>query len=190
MDGVPFTRGYPNRSMAKQARGRGRYRYRCRRDAGGDWDMENRVVQPCCYGAERTRQCGLSGAERAGCQPGQGSIPISIGRIGRIGAIGWRRRMKERAFSDGLWLGMARWDWEGWGNCVGVFWGSLVLAVGLMRGVSRRGRRRSQGGAAGGGAAGAVFFGVALPGWRGGGIGRGGAIVRLFFGGGWCWQWG
>ena len=33
------------------------------------------------------------------------------------------------------------------------FWGWLVLAVGLMRGVSRRGRRRSQGGAAGGGPA-------------------------------------
>jgi hypothetical protein len=32
--------------------------------------------------------------------------------------------MKERAFSDGLLLGMARWNWRGWGNCGAVFWGN------------------------------------------------------------------
>ncbi|MGI6301265.1 MAG: hypothetical protein ACOX52_09445 [Verrucomicrobiota bacterium] len=55
-DGEDSRRGAQRRGMTKQDRGRGRYRYRNRMEAGSDWAMRNRVVQPCCDGAERTRQ--------------------------------------------------------------------------------------------------------------------------------------
>ena len=42
--------------------------------------------------------------------------------------------MKERAFSDGLLLGMARWDWRWWGNCGGVFWGVVGVGNGVDAG--------------------------------------------------------
>ena len=79
-------RGRPKRSMATQARPR------YRKDAGWDSDTRNRVAQPYCSGADNTRRRGLSGAQRAMCQPEQDSISISIsttiGLIGLIGLIG------------------------------------------------------------------------------------------------------
>ena len=54
--------------------------------------------------------------------------------------------MKERAFSDGLWLGMARWDWEGWGNCVGVFLGVVGAGSGVDAGCEPTGTSALPGG--------------------------------------------
>jgi len=44
-------------------RGRGRYRSRYRMDAGWDSDLRNRVTQPCCCGADTTRQAVGEGHE-------------------------------------------------------------------------------------------------------------------------------
>ncbi len=92
--------------------------------------------------------------------------------------------MKARAFSDGLLLGMARWDWRWWGNCGVVFWGVVGAGNGVDAGCEPTGTSALPGGAL----PVAVRLGRCFWGWRcwGGGVvglGGGGAIVGAFFGG-------
>jgi len=100
--------------------------------------------------------------------------------------------MKARAFSDGLLLGMARWDWRWWGNCGVVFWGVVGAGNGVDAGCEPTGTSALPGSALLGAVRlGLCFLGVALAGvaawWDWEVVGQ---LWGCFLGGGWCWQWG